>query len=34
MGAEFDGKKVVVIRGSAGIGRQAALAVIDHVTAW
>ena len=29
MGAEFDGKKVVVVGGSAGMGRQAALDVID-----
>jgi NAD(P)-dependent dehydrogenase (short-subunit alcohol dehydrogenase family) len=28
MGAEFDGKKIVVVGGSAGIGRQAALDVI------
>ena len=30
MGAEFDGKKIVVIGGSAGMGRQAALDVIDR----
>jgi NAD(P)-dependent dehydrogenase (short-subunit alcohol dehydrogenase family) len=30
MGAEFDGKKVVVVGGSAGMGRQAALDVIDR----
>ncbi|OBB80343.1 hypothetical protein A5760_19870 [Mycobacterium colombiense] len=30
MSAEFGGKKIVVVGGSAGIGRQAALAVIDH----
>jgi NAD(P)-dependent dehydrogenase (short-subunit alcohol dehydrogenase family) len=30
MGAEFEGKKVVVVGGSAGMGRQAALDVIDR----
>ena len=30
MGAEFDGKKVVVVGGSAGMGRQAAVDVIDR----
>jgi NAD(P)-dependent dehydrogenase (short-subunit alcohol dehydrogenase family) len=30
MGAEFYGKKIVVVGGSAGIGRQAALDVIAH----
>jgi NAD(P)-dependent dehydrogenase (short-subunit alcohol dehydrogenase family) len=30
MGAEFDGKKIVVVGGSAGMGRQAALDVIDR----
>jgi NAD(P)-dependent dehydrogenase (short-subunit alcohol dehydrogenase family) len=30
MGAEFDGKKIVVVGGSAGIGCQAALDVIDR----
>jgi NAD(P)-dependent dehydrogenase (short-subunit alcohol dehydrogenase family) len=30
MGAEFDGKKVIVVGGSAGMGRQAALDVIDR----
>ena len=30
MGAEFDGKKIIVIGGSAGMGRQAALDVIDR----
>ena len=28
MGAEFDGKKIVVVGGSAGMGRQVALDVI------
>ncbi|MGV9803338.1 SDR family NAD(P)-dependent oxidoreductase [Mycobacterium sp. NPDC003449] len=30
MGAEFDGKKVIVVGGSAGMGRQAAFDVIDR----
>src|SRR3954466_13656566 len=30
MGAEFGGKKIVVVGGSAGMGRQAALDVIDR----
>ena len=30
MGAEFDGKKVVVVGGSAGMGRQVALDIIDR----
>src|ERR1700741_2289873 len=30
MGAEFDGKKIVVVGGSAGMGRQAALDVVDR----
>ena len=30
MGSEFDGKKIVVVGGSAGMGRQAALDVIDR----
>lgn len=30
MGAEFEGKKIVVVGGSAGMGRQAALDVIDR----
>ena len=30
MGAEFDGKKIVVVGGSAGMGRQVALDVIDR----
>ena len=30
MTAEFDGKKIVVIGGSAGMGRQAAPDVIDR----
>jgi NAD(P)-dependent dehydrogenase (short-subunit alcohol dehydrogenase family) len=30
VGAEFEGKKVVVVGGSAGMGRQAALDVIDR----
>jgi hypothetical protein len=30
MGAQFDGKKIVVVGGSAGMGRQAALDVIDR----
>jgi NAD(P)-dependent dehydrogenase (short-subunit alcohol dehydrogenase family) len=30
MGAEFDGKKIVIVGGSAGMGRQAALDVIDR----
>ncbi|MGY4646327.1 NAD(P)-dependent dehydrogenase (short-subunit alcohol dehydrogenase family) [Mycobacterium sp. URHB0021] len=29
MGAEFEGKKVVVVGGSAGMGRQAAVDVVD-----
>lgn len=29
MGAEFEGKKIVVVGGSAGMGRQAAIDVID-----
>jgi NAD(P)-dependent dehydrogenase (short-subunit alcohol dehydrogenase family) len=29
MGAEFDGKKIIVIGGSAGMGRQAALDVVQ-----
>ena len=30
MGTAFEGKKVVVVGGSAGMGRQAALDVIDR----
>jgi NAD(P)-dependent dehydrogenase (short-subunit alcohol dehydrogenase family) len=30
MGAEFDGKKIIVVGGSAGMGRQVALDVIDR----
>ena len=30
MGSEFDGKKIVVVGGSAGMGRQAAFDVIDR----
>jgi NAD(P)-dependent dehydrogenase (short-subunit alcohol dehydrogenase family) len=30
MGAEFEGKKIVVVGGSAGIGRQVALDIIDR----
>ena len=30
MGSEFDGKKIVVVGGSAGMGRQVALDVIDR----
>src|SRR3954470_16838580 len=30
MGAEFEGKKIVIVGGSAGMGRQAALDVIDR----
>jgi NAD(P)-dependent dehydrogenase (short-subunit alcohol dehydrogenase family) len=30
MGAEFEGRKIVVVGGSAGMGRQAALDVIDR----
>ena len=30
MGAEFEGKKIVVVGGSAGMGRQVALDVIDR----
>jgi NAD(P)-dependent dehydrogenase (short-subunit alcohol dehydrogenase family) len=29
MSAEFDGKKVIVIGGSAGMGRQAAIDVVS-----
>ncbi len=29
MGAEFNGKKVIVVGGSAGMGRQVALDVVD-----
>jgi NAD(P)-dependent dehydrogenase (short-subunit alcohol dehydrogenase family) len=30
MGAEFDDKKIIVVGGSAGMGRRAALDVIDR----
>src|ERR1700756_116269 len=30
MGAQFDGKKVIVVGGSAGMGRQVAIDVVDH----
>src|SRR3954468_3680240 len=30
MGAEFEGKKIVIVGGSAGMGRQVALDVIDR----
>jgi NAD(P)-dependent dehydrogenase (short-subunit alcohol dehydrogenase family) len=30
MGAEFDGKKIILVGGSAGMGRRAALDVVDR----
>jgi len=30
MGAQFDGQKIAVVGGSAGIGHQAALDIIDR----